>query len=273
MPLLSWNSCRFAANHECIVTTNRVGVIDEAFKSRIHVSLRYPSLDLASTKSIWEKLLNRIERDNVGQTVKVVFDRDSLMAFAEKHYAQHRPSRSTWNGRQIRNAFQTAIALGQYDRFKALRRRGIATEEAAERTGKEKNLRIELTRRNFQKIASTAKDFEDYMSNVRGSDPHAAADEMVRDDEYTPGGMPRAVKNYGGATLAVPFFTAGGATRESRSPGGNTANRRRHGRMGGGAGGGGSASGSAQEMGNDDISDDDVSDAESSSNNGSDSDD
>jgi hypothetical protein len=70
------------------LTTNRVGVIDEAFKSRIHVSLRYPSLGLSSTKTIWENLLNRIERSNESRVVKVVFDKSDLLAYAESHYQQ-----------------------------------------------------------------------------------------------------------------------------------------------------------------------------------------
>jgi hypothetical protein len=32
------------------LTTNRAGTIDEAFKSRIYILLRYPSIDSASTK-------------------------------------------------------------------------------------------------------------------------------------------------------------------------------------------------------------------------------
>ncbi|RYP76413.1 hypothetical protein DL771_001852 [Monosporascus sp. 5C6A] len=213
------------------LTTNRVGVIDEAFKSRIHVSLRYPSLDLPSTKSIWERLLNRIERDNRlaadaaqgsgSQPPKIVFNRDELMVFAEQHFSAHTASKSTWNGRQIRNAFQTAIALGQYDRIKMLRRKGIS-EEQAEKSGKEKYLKIGLTRRNFKKIANTAKEFEDYMSNVRGSDVHAALDDMVRDDGFVAGvgsAPARAMKNYGTAGgLGAGLGKAMGSARPSLSP-------------------------------------------------------
>ena len=43
------------------LTTNRLGGIDEAFKSRIHISLRYPSVDLVSTKQMWTNIMNRRE--------------------------------------------------------------------------------------------------------------------------------------------------------------------------------------------------------------------
>ncbi|KAH8679494.1 P-loop containing nucleoside triphosphate hydrolase protein [Ilyonectria robusta] len=53
------------------LTTNRTGVIDEAFKSRMHLYLRYPSIDLDSTKKIWDRLLDRIMRDNKESDVKI----------------------------------------------------------------------------------------------------------------------------------------------------------------------------------------------------------
>lgn len=186
------------------LTTNRIGVIDEAFKSRIHISLRYPSLDLASTRQIWENLLNRICRDNETQTVKVKFDKNELLAFAEAHFKEHEKEKRTWNGRQIRNAFQTAIALGRTDRIKMLKRRGL-TEEKAEKKGKkgkEHYLWIHLTEANFKKIAQTAKDFEDFMVVVRGSDATTAKNESVRNDDYVPG-VPRAEKIYQPIPTAV----------------------------------------------------------------------
>lgn len=176
------------------LTTNRVGVIDEAFKSRIHVSLRYPSLGLLETKKIWENLLNRIERDNQTRTVKVVFDRISLLAWAENHYAAREPSRTTWNGRQIRNAFQTAIALGRAERLKKLKEKDI-TEEEAEKSGKSRYLKVLITETAFSKIAETARDFEDYLISVRGRDAKTARDHEVRDDDYDPN-APRAQKTY-----------------------------------------------------------------------------
>jgi len=36
------------------LTTNRVGTLDEAFKSRIHLSLYYPSLNRDQTLQIFE---------------------------------------------------------------------------------------------------------------------------------------------------------------------------------------------------------------------------
>ena len=99
------------------LTTNRPGTIDEAFKSRIHVSLRYPSINLLTTMQMWKNILARLETDNASAEIKVVFDADKLLAFAEKHFKSREQTDSMWNGRQIRNAFQTAIALGHAERI------------------------------------------------------------------------------------------------------------------------------------------------------------
>ncbi|KAL2857194.1 hypothetical protein BJY01DRAFT_242586 [Aspergillus pseudoustus] len=203
------------------LTTNRIGVIDEAFKSRVHICLRYPTISIESTRSIWENQLNRISRENSGKKVKIVFNKAELFGFADKHYKQHAASGTTWNGRQIRNAFQTAIALGQHDRATRLREEGM-TEEEAEATGKEKYMTIKLTRTNFKKIARTAKDFEDYMVSVRGADAVLAQEEALRDDGFEPDDMAPAQKDYRGllssssarrsrSGLSLPHGSAGGS--------------------------------------------------------------
>lgn len=185
--------------------------MDEAFKSRVHVSLRYPSLDLVSTKKLWEKTLDRIERQNDDQAVKVVFRRESLLEFAEQHYIHCEKTKSTWNGRQIRNAFQTALSLGRHERLKKLKQKGIPEAEA-ERMGKKKYLRLELTRENFQKIARMDREFEDYMINVRGSDVLSARDEYVRNDEFDPE-VPLPQKDYSGLPAAIKRMKAKAAIK------------------------------------------------------------
>lgn len=41
------------------LTTNRVEILDQAFQSRIHISLQYPEHDWESRKSIWKTFLAR----------------------------------------------------------------------------------------------------------------------------------------------------------------------------------------------------------------------
>lgn len=82
------------------LTTNRTGVIDEAFKSRMHLYLRYPSIDLNSTKLIWGKLLDRIARENKENKIKIEFDRSALLKYASEHFESHKEKRTTWNARR-----------------------------------------------------------------------------------------------------------------------------------------------------------------------------
>ncbi|KAM5349960.1 hypothetical protein ACJ41O_006465 [Fusarium nematophilum] len=164
------------------LTTNRVGVLDEAFKSRIHVSLAYPTIQLQATIDIWEGILNRIERDNKKATVKVKFDRNALLSFAKSHYRNHEKSGTAWNGRQIRNAFQLAIALGHHERDQKLAAAGLAADEAA-KSGEKKWMTVRLTKDNFRNIAKTARDFEDYLHAVRGHDSEIAKHMSLRYDD------------------------------------------------------------------------------------------
>ncbi|KAI1213011.1 uncharacterized protein F4807DRAFT_308284 [Annulohypoxylon truncatum] len=167
------------------LTTNRVGVIDEAFKSRIHIALRYPKVKLPTTLAIWKGCLDRIEKDNEFRDIKIKFDQDELMEFAEEHYHKHHKKNATWNGRQIRNAFQTAIAMGQYERTRKINKKGF-TEEEALATGKSKWRTIELTKSNLETIAETAQDFDKYMKSVhKFPDVEIAKADQLRDDDFS----------------------------------------------------------------------------------------
>ncbi|KAK8112661.1 hypothetical protein PG984_013187 [Apiospora sp. TS-2023a] len=177
------------------LTTNRPGVIDEAFISRIHISLRYPTIDLDATKKMWALTLNRIERENGASSIRVVFDREILMSFAERHYLRREKSGKTWNGRQIRNAFQIALALGHSQRLKMLERKGITPEQAAA-SGKRRLMEVKLTKANLQNIAQTTRAFDDYIQHLRGNDSVLARQTEVRDDNYDPM-APLATKDYG----------------------------------------------------------------------------
>jgi SpoVK/Ycf46/Vps4 family AAA+-type ATPase len=165
------------------ITTNRPGLIDEAFKSRIHVSLLYPAIDLESTKAMFTNIMNRLERDNEEAVVKTVFERAALLKFAEEHYTQHEELGLTWNGRQIRNAFQTAVALGNHERQEKLRAAGLSFEQAAASGDKKWNT-IKLTVHNFRNISETTQEFEDYIYALRGSDAQHALDTQMRYDDY-----------------------------------------------------------------------------------------
>ncbi|KAK6833182.1 hypothetical protein PG987_007876 [Apiospora arundinis] len=171
------------------LTTNIVGLIDEAFKSRIHVALRYDKIDEDTTERIWHNLLRRIKRDNQASDVKITFDERELLDFAMGHYEEHARDESTWNARQIRNAFSTAIAMGQFDRLERIRQEGVSPDEVLA-SGNKSLATIKLTKRNFSKIANISDDFEHYINAVRGADAENARMNQQRDDFFLRERMP-----------------------------------------------------------------------------------
>lgn len=148
-----------------------VGVIDEAFASRIHVPLFYPALDERSTKKIWENSLKKIKHNNKNADIAIKFDKDTLLDYAVQHFRENTPPpgedtpSSAWNGRQIRNAFQTALALAHYDRIEKIRRAGASEAEA----GTHKRFKkAELKRRHFEQVATITKNYYDYLKDAHG---------------------------------------------------------------------------------------------------------
>jgi SpoVK/Ycf46/Vps4 family AAA+-type ATPase len=80
------------------LTSNRVNTFDDAFKSRIHVPLKYNDLTVASRKQIWKNFLDKAE-GNVELTDQ---EYESL-------------AQSKINGRQIKNVIRTAQSLAQFN--------------------------------------------------------------------------------------------------------------------------------------------------------------
>ncbi|KAF5010037.1 hypothetical protein FDECE_3755, partial [Fusarium decemcellulare] len=69
-----------------------------------------------------------------------------------------------------------------HDRDKKLEAAGLTADEAAS-LGDKKWMRVRLTKDNFQNIAKTARDFEDYFHAVRGHDSDIAKHMSLRYDE------------------------------------------------------------------------------------------
>ncbi|KAJ5026296.1 hypothetical protein J3E73DRAFT_213141 [Bipolaris maydis] len=86
-----------------VLTSNRVGTFDEAFKSRIQLTLHYDKLSLAQRRKIWRNFIQRLK--NLGDN-NVDFDdiNDHIDNLVTREM----------NGRQIRNVITTARQLAQY---------------------------------------------------------------------------------------------------------------------------------------------------------------
>ncbi|ETS02788.1 hypothetical protein M419DRAFT_77290 [Trichoderma reesei RUT C-30] len=138
------------------LTTNRVGDFDEAFTSRIHVSLYYPELDAGNTLEVFDNNLAMIE-DRFAKKNRVInIDGSSIRSFATKHYYEHPQAR--WNGRQIRNACQTALALAEYE-AQGNSHEAILKPDAV----------INLNETHFQIVKNAYLEFTHYMNTLYGT--------------------------------------------------------------------------------------------------------
>ncbi|CCF36483.1 ATPase [Colletotrichum higginsianum] len=96
-----------------ILTTNRVGTFDEAFKSRIQLNLRYNNLDEEKRFKIWTNSIRRLELKLKTQDKKPYdygIDSDSIQSQLRSLAAEN------LNGREIRNAISTARQLSLFKR-------------------------------------------------------------------------------------------------------------------------------------------------------------
>ncbi|KAK0672652.1 putative ATPase [Cercophora samala] len=175
-----------------ILTTNRVGEFDEAFRSRIHISLYYPKLSQKSAKEIWQRNMTRLKGSGIDMDV----EEEKIERFIDQHWERNKnkPSRR-WNGRQMKNAFQTAIALANWDFYEG---------------GDNATLTRPLLQvGHFIRVAQTSAHFDDYIRDIHGfpeeEDPYsiiAGRDELRQDsnlgsfpDSFVPWGSRRRGRN------------------------------------------------------------------------------
>ncbi|KAJ5884802.1 ATPase AAA-type core [Penicillium taxi] len=142
------------------LTTNRVGSFDEAFMSRIHVQIGYDPLDDDSRRKIWEGYFKKLSKNHEdgGQLIRYNYD-------AKEYVRRERDLRVLkWNGREIRNAFQTAVALACFQ---------------AKHEG---NSVPELTEDHLRQVVTMSHNFKSYLKAVRGAEEENAYLTRVRND-------------------------------------------------------------------------------------------
>lgn len=108
----------------------------------------------------------------------MIVDEDEIKEFARSHFIESFPQSAAWNGRQIRNAFQTAIALAEYDSWES-NKHCSANRDPTDFP--------KLERRHFEVVAKTSLDFDNYMKDTMlGSESDRAQMGLERFDEFTP---------------------------------------------------------------------------------------
>jgi SpoVK/Ycf46/Vps4 family AAA+-type ATPase len=114
-----------------ILTSNRVGTFDEAFKSRVQLAVHYPALDEDGRFEIWRNFVHGLHDTNVDMDFEGL---DRKVAVLARHKL---------NGRQIRNLVWTAGQLAKY-----------------------KKDRLEYA--HLEQVIGIANEFEEYLEKTHG---------------------------------------------------------------------------------------------------------
>ncbi|KAF5597742.1 aaa family atpase [Fusarium subglutinans] len=113
-----------------ILTSNRVGIFDEAFKSRIQLSLRYNDLEEDQRRQIWSNFINRLEKLETQRITQA--NEQSLINIPSTPQTAPRLgvdirsmrdrlddlAKAPLNGREIRNMISTARQLAVFRKEK-----------------------------------------------------------------------------------------------------------------------------------------------------------
>lgn len=162
------------------LTTNRVGSIDDAFKSRIHMSLYYPPLDKSQTRDIFRLNVAKLreieeQRHQLTGEPRLQVREAEIVEFASKHYEDNARSTGCWNGRQIRNAFQIASSLAHHTYSEQ-----VATARAR---GERMPAGPVLDKALFEKVQMSTASFDRHMKETRGLEGEMALRSTFTDEE------------------------------------------------------------------------------------------
>jgi SpoVK/Ycf46/Vps4 family AAA+-type ATPase len=150
------------------LTTNRVGTFDAAFLSRIHVPIHY-EFDERERNLVWKMFFSKVEDD--------LSDRIEVHESARSFVAHNSDLKGLeWNGREIRNAFQTAVALAESESMREFE------EKRHKKDAKRK--KAVLKRDHFEQVVAMSKNFRQYLFKVHGQDPEKMAAGSKERNEY-----------------------------------------------------------------------------------------
>lgn len=162
------------------LTTNRIGDFDEAFSSRIHISLYYPPLKRSSTRKIFDLNLRNIQQRIEERGVDIEIEHNEILSWAMSYWRSNKKMR--WNGRQIRNACQTALALAEYDAAHPAEGESVQAPEGTV----EKAAKIRLTISHLETVAKAYLEFMRYLHEIYGKDAERRAKAMgIRAREFS----------------------------------------------------------------------------------------
>ncbi|KAL4739348.1 P-loop containing nucleoside triphosphate hydrolase protein [Aspergillus similis] len=114
-----------------ILTSNRIGTFDSAFKSRFQLAIHYPTLNVTGRREIWRNFIKGLSKTLPDVNI------DGLMGRIDDL------SQVNLNGRQIRNTVQTALQLADFRKET-------------------------LDYRHFERVIKVVEEFEKHIDTTRG---------------------------------------------------------------------------------------------------------
>lgn len=166
------------------LTTNRIGDFDEAFSSRIHISLHYPALDYDSTIGIFELNWRLIKARFAHKNRALDVDETKIAGFVTSYW--HNQPDARWNGRQIRNACQTALALAEFE-----------AQGNGEDSARNPDAKVCLGVKHMKTVTDAYLEFIKYLQDVRDADQERYAYIMGIRRREAKGMMPEDPLAYG----------------------------------------------------------------------------
>ncbi|KKY18720.1 putative atpase aaa-type core [Diplodia seriata] len=145
------------------LTTNRVGSFDEAFMSRIHLQIGYAPLDDSARLQVWNNSFKKLSANHKQGGKEIQY------SFSAKEYVKSSKTLHSlrWNGREIRNAFQTAVALASFEAKQSGEQIPTVTED------------------HISQVVDMSSTFKDYMkSALQANDADIAYRDRLRNDRF-----------------------------------------------------------------------------------------
>jgi len=140
----------------------------------MHIILYYPPLDQLTTSEIFAVNIARVKKNFEKKKRRLSIKEVPISVFAVEHFRQNKEE--AWNGRQIRNAFQIAVALAE-------------SEAVGDGSTGEIDAIITLDAKHFQVVADLHLTFVSYLNRVHGANTaRRALENSTRYDEF---GLPK----------------------------------------------------------------------------------
>ena len=150
------------------LTTNRVGQIDDAFISRVHTAIGYKALNGDDRKKIWNGFFQKLAKERAGKIQVAPGAKKWVLETAAPD------DKAQLNGREIRNALQTAITLAEAE-----------AEEDPEFDAS--NMTVVVDQSHFQRVLDISHKLQEYVRSIRREDEKKRAASRFDRNDYWQG--------------------------------------------------------------------------------------